>query len=633
MRPYSLEKKSNLANLLNDIKSKKVTLSGKPPSYTMEVSRRCNYHCKICGYNEQWRKGINPANNPTVPLEKFKKLAEELFPTTYYTESTLLGDPFFTPYLKDMLAIYRRYGVYWRPTTNASLLTEEKVELINGIVDCLKCSFDSHIKETYEKIRLGGKFENVVKNLKYFSRFREHMEPKPWFRVGIILMQSNLDSFIDYIRFAFEELGVDDVEMMALNYAHSDMVDEFIFDKPDKVNNIIWKACKFCMDKGYRLRLGYSAFGTKSSKEVSKILAADPANQSNTLPADYMRYSEDVRNPNIFGDKQYFEDVIVWTNDMRSTKLNDTGVCEGLLRLFIKPEWTIEVCGSCATYVLGDLNQSSFDEIYNGPMAKKFRQFLYERYTVSKGCWLRPCRDCLCYEQEYSYQSNGPAGFVYNHFRFDQDLQRMKWDKVYPEFAEIELADENSKIFWRPEKDKAAITHLKSITFIAASSPRKIPIINLIKNINPQIAIKWDKPNKDIKRKCTTPKTPPPNRAKRKDCPEVKGGVYISASGDIRPCRYSTMSFGNINKQSLEDIYNSAEYARFRDLIANSELIPKDCLLCPRPWKKKPFSLKQWAKDNLPDPLLRVAYVLYRSRVISPPLKKAKYIITRVVNH
>ena len=633
MRPYIQNKKDNIAKLSEGIKGKKLILTGRPPAYTMEVSRRCNYHCKICGYNEQYRKGINPANNPTVSFEKFKKLAEEIFPTTCYTESTLLGDPFFTPYLKDMLDIYRKYGVYWRPTTNGSLLTEQKVELINGVVDFLKCSFDSHIEETYEKIRLGGKYKNVVKNLKHFSRFREQMDPKPWFRVGIILMQSNLDTFIDYIRFAFEELGVDDVEMMALNYAHSEMVDEFIFNEAERVNDIIWKACQYCMDKDYRLRLGFAAFGPKSSKEVSKLLAEEPANQIKNLPSDYLRYSEDVRNPNIFGDKQYFEDYIVWTNDMRITQVEGTGVCEGMLRLFIKPEWTVEVCGSCATYVLGDLNCSSFDEIYNGPMAQKLRQFLYERYTIAKGCWLRPCRDCLCYDQEYSYQSNGPAGFVYSHYRFDQHLDLMKWDKIYPEFVEYEILDGKIDDYWSPEEDSELIRHLKSLTLISNAAPKSFQFIESIKNINPNIIIKQEKPKKDLAKKHPKRKISPPGGERKKDCPEAECGSYISSSGEVRPCRYSKISFGNINQRSLEDIYNSVEYARFRDLIRHSELIPEDCQLCPRPWKKKPFSLKQWVKENFPTPLLRVAYIVYRSKVISNPLSRVRYIFSKTISH
>ncbi len=425
-RPYLEEKIRNEKLLLKEIRTKQTFLSALPPRCTFELSWRCNYTCKKCTYSRLERgPEFSAATFPEWNWSDVERLAAEVFPTMRYTESTLLGEPFLSPMFQELMGLYRRYGVYYRPTTNASLLTEDKLEAITGIVDWLKCSFDAHTAELYEKIYLNNSFKTVTKNLKRFSKVRSHMDPYPWFRVGLVLMRSNLFLLKEYADFVFQELGVDDMEIMALNYSNEHMTDEFYWDIPDQVNRVMDELMDHCVNRRYRLRLAFtrmpridgSWIGLTSRKRSEEIAATQPKADNSS----YERYSDEVRTGDIFGNKEQLEDGYIWSNDMRISSVKaedgtDVGVCEFFTRPFFKPptkefdgrDWIkYESCGSCSTFVFGNLKEQTFAELYNSPMIQQVRQFLYSKYEKPRDQWMFPCKNCLCVDQIYGYCSNG----------------------------------------------------------------------------------------------------------------------------------------------------------------------------------------------------------------------------------
>jgi radical SAM protein with 4Fe4S-binding SPASM domain len=69
-------------------------------------------------------------------------------------------------------------------STNASLLTEDKTRaLFDAGLDELMFSIDTVDKETYEKTRIGLKFDTAVKNIKMFFRLRDELKPDTKIRV------------------------------------------------------------------------------------------------------------------------------------------------------------------------------------------------------------------------------------------------------------------------------------------------------------------------------------------------------------------------------------------------------------------------------------------------------------------
>lgn len=424
-RPYLQLKADNEKKLLAEIKAKKPVLTALPPRCTFELSWKCNYWCKKCNYSRLDRGAdFSAANFAEWEWETVEKIAEEVFPTMRYTESTLLGEPFLSPMFKQLMELYRRYGVYYRPTTNASLLTDEKIELISGVTDWLKCSFDAHNDEIYQKVYLNKNFNTVVKNLKNFSQARQSMEPYPWFRVGLVLMRNNLFHLKDYADFVFQELGVDDMEIMCLNYSNEAMTDEFYWDIPDTVNRLMDELVDHCIKNKYRLRLAFTRMPRKDGTWIDQTSVQRSAEIAATQPkadnSGYEKYSDEVREGDIFGNREQLEDGYVWSNDMRISSVraddgSDVGVCEFFTRPFFKPPTTEfddkpwikwESCGSCSTFVFGNLREMSFQELYNSPMVQDVRRFLYTKYETPRDEWMLPCKRCLCVDQIYSFRNN-----------------------------------------------------------------------------------------------------------------------------------------------------------------------------------------------------------------------------------
>ncbi|MFH1115345.1 MAG: radical SAM protein [Pseudomonadota bacterium] len=425
-RPYLDAKIENETRLLAEIRAGNPRPTAFPPRCTFEISWRCNYTCKKCTYSKLTRgENFSAIDYPEWQWEDIERIAHEYFPTCRLTQSTLLGEPFLSPHFKDLMNLYRRFGVYYRSTTNGSLLTEEKLDSVNGVVDWLKCSFDGHTAELYEKLHLNGNFSTVVRNLKRFSDNRRYMTPFPWFRIGMVLMRSNMNYLKDYADFVFQEIGVDEMEVMALNYANDQMLDEFHWDLADELNTRLDELVDHCIDRKYRLRLPFTRMpradgswnGPTAGRRADEIAGAQPDADN----SGYDKYSEEVRVGDIFGNKQTLEKGYVWSNEMRISRIkgddgNWIGVCPALNRPFFKPptiesdgkDWIkVESCGSCSTYVFGNLKEQSFSEIYGSPMYQQVRTFLYGRYNHPRENWMIPCRHCLCVDPVYSYESNG----------------------------------------------------------------------------------------------------------------------------------------------------------------------------------------------------------------------------------
>jgi Iron-sulfur cluster-binding domain len=203
------------------------------------------------------------------------------------------------------------------------------------------------------------------------------------------------------------------------------MVDEFYWDISDQVNRRIDQLVEHCINKKYRLRLPFTRMprmdgtwnGPTSNERACEIAATQPDADNDA----YEDYSDDVRRGDIFGNRQALEKGYIWSNEMRVTRImaNDgsmIGVCPSFNRPFFKPPtvecddrpWIkVESCGSCSSFVFGNLKEQSFSEIYNSPMYQEVRSFLYNRFNISRDQWMVPCKNCLCMEPIYKYESNG----------------------------------------------------------------------------------------------------------------------------------------------------------------------------------------------------------------------------------
>ena len=395
------EKLRNKDLLWEEIEAKKTFLTHLPPRITFQTHQRCNFSCRFCyHFYNKYYEGVDPMTMGCMSLDHIKKIADELFPTLQFYEATLLGDPFLSPNFDEEMKLCRQYNVYFRPTTNASLLTEEKLEQVDGVMDWFKCSFDSHIRSVYNYIKIGVRYEKVVEKLKMFAEKRYEMSPVPYFRMGFVLTDLNMEHLPEYMIWCRDELGVDDIEVMGLNVDHYHIEAMGVFDEPDRVNECLERAIQTALDRKIRLTLPFLRIpgegATGEERYVSGRRARELEKQQEGMgfiaPEAFDRMSYVMRNPRNywnFGDVGY-----VWCHDFRRKDL-----CEEFFnRPFVIWNGNVEACGNCNTFNMGNVFHKPFREIWNCDLYQEVRRRMYEGEVDS---WFRPCHDCICMHVTY----------------------------------------------------------------------------------------------------------------------------------------------------------------------------------------------------------------------------------------
>jgi radical SAM protein with 4Fe4S-binding SPASM domain len=124
------------------------------------------------------------------------------------------NEPLLDPKFEDYIKFASQHGfIDISMNTNATLLSEERAnKLLESGVTRLRFSLDAATKETYEKIRIGAKFEPVMKNIERFLEIKQRGGYElPVVGVNLCRMKINeheIDQFI--------EMWKDKVDLVAI---------------------------------------------------------------------------------------------------------------------------------------------------------------------------------------------------------------------------------------------------------------------------------------------------------------------------------------------------------------------------------------------------------------------------------
>jgi radical SAM protein with 4Fe4S-binding SPASM domain len=171
-----------------------------PMHLDLEANTACNLRCFMC-----FQSYDPPRPSISMDMNLFKKLIDEGVEKGLCSIKPFYrGEPLLNPNMVEMVKYAKDKGVVEVMfNTNANLLTEEKSkELIEAGLDKLICSVDGSTKKVYERIRIGGNFETVVKNIKTMQRLKKEMSSKtPIVRVQMVDTPKNHDYIEDYLKF------------------------------------------------------------------------------------------------------------------------------------------------------------------------------------------------------------------------------------------------------------------------------------------------------------------------------------------------------------------------------------------------------------------------------------------------
>src|SRR5215467_218529 len=144
----------------------------RPFHVILDVTARCNLKCVMCYFAETDRLHFPPltlrvADDGNMPVSTFEKIASELFPRAWRVALGCAAEPMIHPQFQRILEIAGGYGVpdLWFPT-NLLALSEASIEtMIRAKVRTVAASIDGLTKDTYEKIRVPARWEQLLSRL------------------------------------------------------------------------------------------------------------------------------------------------------------------------------------------------------------------------------------------------------------------------------------------------------------------------------------------------------------------------------------------------------------------------------------------------------------------------------------
>jgi radical SAM protein with 4Fe4S-binding SPASM domain len=172
-----------LARMFLHYRRKSNLLPYLPVRLWVELTSHCNYRCIMCP-----NKDLSKEEKGFMEWDLYRKILEEAQAFVFDINLAHRGESLLHPRLVEAVKSAKEEKMFTRLHTNGSLLSENlSQELIRAGLDRISFSFDGYDKETYEKIRKGGNFDQTVANIKQFLEIKkENGSKKPITNIEVI---------------------------------------------------------------------------------------------------------------------------------------------------------------------------------------------------------------------------------------------------------------------------------------------------------------------------------------------------------------------------------------------------------------------------------------------------------------
>ena len=149
-----------------------------PPYLQIEPTSICNYRCVFCYQTDNKFNKRSTGYMGHMKLATFKMLIDQAEGNIEFISLASRGEPLLCPDFKKMLAYTRDKFFNLKINTNASLLDEEmSYAILESGVKTLVFSADAADSALYSKLRVNGKLEKIVTNIKKFQEIRKKNYP------------------------------------------------------------------------------------------------------------------------------------------------------------------------------------------------------------------------------------------------------------------------------------------------------------------------------------------------------------------------------------------------------------------------------------------------------------------------
>lgn len=184
-----------------------------PSVIGIETTSRCNIDCIMCPRQEMTRQ------TGDMNIRLFEKIINDIKGKVEFVWLQDYGEPFLNKNIFRMIAYAKRHGLRTGISTNATVLNDNIIRnILNSGLDYIIFAFDGATKETYEKIRKGANFEQVMRNIKEFIAKKVENKIKLFTAIQCIYMDDTENEINDFIRI-WNVKGIDGIRIRQITYS------------------------------------------------------------------------------------------------------------------------------------------------------------------------------------------------------------------------------------------------------------------------------------------------------------------------------------------------------------------------------------------------------------------------------
>ncbi|WP_414623304.1 SPASM domain-containing protein [Calothrix sp. CCY 0018] len=184
-------------------KWKKIPFS--PFFINVEPNNDCNFKCQHCQvtYWDKQKKHLDETS--------FSRILDQ-FPYLEQVKLQGMGEPLLNKQFIPMLNLGHKHGLLMSFISNASLCNQKVAEQLARLKNTsITFSIDGATAETFESIRIGGKFDQIKKNIQNLNRIRNGKK-QPYLSVWTVVTDKNIHELPQIVKLA-SDLGVDDINL------------------------------------------------------------------------------------------------------------------------------------------------------------------------------------------------------------------------------------------------------------------------------------------------------------------------------------------------------------------------------------------------------------------------------------
>jgi hypothetical protein len=184
-----------------------------PDRIYIETTNRCNLRCPQCP------TGLEITGRPKGDIDEalFGRIVREVAPWAHTAVLHVWGEPLLNENLESMISTAARLGLFTEISSNAMLLDEARARaLIRSGLGRIYLCIDGADAGTYEKIRVGGDFLTVKRNIERFIALNAEAGCPVAVKVQLIDIDLTRDQ-IGAFRKEWTRPGVEDVNIKAFD--------------------------------------------------------------------------------------------------------------------------------------------------------------------------------------------------------------------------------------------------------------------------------------------------------------------------------------------------------------------------------------------------------------------------------